>query len=49
MSQNVKEADEALSILSPEETAEVHGGTVDLGHYANVHGPAEDKPDMSHA
>lgn len=47
MNQNVKEADTAPFILSPEETAAVYGGTGELGNYANVHGPAEDKPDLS--
>ncbi len=49
MNQNVKEADAGPTILSPEETAAVHGGTGELGHYANVHGAAEDKPDLSHS
>jgi hypothetical protein len=35
MDQNVKEADAGLSILSPEETAAVHGGTGELGNYTN--------------
>lgn len=47
MKQSVKEADAGPLVLSPEETAAVHGGTVELGHYANIHGPADDKPDLS--
>lgn len=49
MNQDVKKADAGPSILSSEETAAVHGGTGELGDYANVKpGPAE-KPDMSHS